>query len=206
MAGGKHLNRIDYLVLAQALSFYEAHGFSYIEVPWAVSEAAINETLPPGKKPDIFLNGKCLVGSAEQSFIEYMLQERTLGKHCAITPCFRDDVEDEWHQKYFMKLELYQFIQKGTDAKIVERHLERMIAVAKEFFSRYIPVRTQKTNDGIDIVCAHSGIELGSYGIRYLKDGDGWIYGTGVAEPRFSAVKAKAAVGETSALSLRYRQ
>ncbi len=190
MAGEKRPGKIDYIVLAQALSFYEGHGFYYLEVPWTVSAEAINQTLPAGKKPDLFLGSKYLVGSAEQSFIEYMLQKKTLGKHCAITPCFRDDAEDEWHQKYFMKLELYQFIAKGTDPKIAERHLDRMITAAKEFFGRYISVRTQKTDDGIDIVCAASGVELGSYGIRYLKEGDGWVYGTGVAEPRFSAVKA----------------
>ena len=178
--------RIDYKRLAQAQSFYEDLGYLYLEVPWHISAEAVGATLPAGRRAFPLLADTWLVGSAEQSFIQMMLDGRALGRHCAITPCFRDEEEDALHMKCFMKLELFEFLP-ASDPEAA-RKMQAMLADAKAFFSRFLHVAEEKTAEGIDIVCAQSGVELGSYGIRRLRDGRGWVYGTGLAEPRLGHV------------------
>jgi seryl-tRNA synthetase len=99
---------INWHLFSKAITAYEQLGYKLIEVPWLVDQETIKVTLPPQCKP--FTVDGCgslnqLVGSAEQSFIYLALQGKlSNGKYMALTPCFRDDKEDEWHHKYFLKL------------------------------------------------------------------------------------------------------
>jgi hypothetical protein len=104
------------------------------------------------------------------------------GRFQAITPCFRFETHDQFHQKSFIKNELII-----TD--YVDRvHLDIMVSHAQSFFE-------SKLEDAVSIVetssnsmdIEYKGVELGSYGIRHCEFLS-WIYGTGVAEPRFSTV------------------
>jgi hypothetical protein len=55
------------------------------------------------------------------------------------------------------------------------------------FFQTQVPdqnlLKIVTTSDGYDI--EYNGVEIGSYGIRKTSFLE-WIYGTGLAEPRFS--------------------
>ena len=129
-----------------------------------------------------------LVGSAEQSFIQRMMDGSLprFGKYQAITPCFRDDEIDDQHQQYFMKLEL---IHVGANHDSLAYVLKDAVSVIRSLTSRRINV--VKTEDGYDICSVQddmSLVEIGSYGYRELASDPSikWVYGTGLAEPRFS--------------------
>lgn len=167
-----------------AQRFYQSLGFPHCEVPWAVSTEAIDITLPSGATA-VPIKNDHLVGSAEQSFLYLMLMNLLpKGKHQSLTPCFRDEPIDELHQLYFMKLEL-------IDTLNVNQHgLEYMLDCAESFFTLNcgIEVDRVRTRKGWDILDHKTGIELGSYGIRSHEKVGGWVYGTGLAEPRLSKV------------------
>jgi hypothetical protein len=146
-----------------------------------------------------------LVGSAEQSFIQMMLDgDLKPGCYMAVTPCWRDDELDELHQRYFMKVELIDYMP--YDSFLASPY---MACMAEHFFNKIMGIEAkyawiqdgQRTeefpNDLIGEQCdiVHDGIELGSYGIRGFEfDGRKhiWVYGTGCAEPRLSYVLEKA--------------
>lgn len=180
---------INYLRLGQSVEFYLQKGYINLESPWYVPVEIMNLTLPKNKDSQESLyfipkNQKALVASGEQSLL-YLASQKLLPKNKiqTITPCFRDDQEDTYHQKYFMKNEL--MIPFCDDDFI----LEEMINQALSFFKTQVPdiqkLQVVKTEDGFDI--EYNGIEIGSYGIRNTKDFN-WIYGTGCAEPRMSLV------------------
>lgn len=187
--------KINYQHLAHAERWYGECGFEICHMPWVTTETIVNMTLPKGATPTkIEVPGpqKILVGSAEQSFLHCSYYNTMHGKFQAITPCFRDDAEDEWHFKYFMKHELFQNDIVNSD------ELYKLIEKARQFFSFYLPVEVITTPDptsyaSFDIVDSKFKIELGSYGIRSVEQIGPWIYGTGCAEPRLSQVLQKIA-------------
>lgn len=167
--------------VGQAVEHYQTCGYTYVEVPWVVSEAAINLTLPPGA-----VATRCgdhyLAGSAEQSFLHLALEgQLEAGRYVACTPCFRDEpVIDLLHQASFMKVELFSLgspTWTGYQSAIG-------LADALDFFTAQGAKPVKVTTDaGWDIEV--KGIEVGSYG--YRSSGNlHWAYGTGLAEPRFS--------------------
>lgn len=189
----------QYRRLIEAMAFYEKCGFRAIDVPWAVSRAALDITRPIQAGPETLLYHAggielCPVASAEQSFLQMQMDARTIGHHMtgsyvAITPCFRNEhVVDALHQPYFMKVELISWDHADEDG------MSRMLSLAGAFFERYLGWETVKNNEfdpigvgqAIDIVAKESGIELGSYGIREHPAVGRWLYGTGCAEPRLS--------------------
>jgi len=176
---------IDWWLIGEAVSHYKREGFKYIEVPWFVSDAAVRVTMPPGRMGHRTQDGP-LVGSAEQSFIQLMMNG-TLppGKYVAATPCFRDDEVDELHQRYFMKVELIQVC--GSQDLKVENQLHEMVKQALGFFQSWYEgdYRIVKTDQELDIEL--NGIEIGSYGYREHEQFR-WFFGTGLAEPRFTIV------------------
>jgi seryl-tRNA synthetase len=106
---------IDYEVIHQASAYWKRKGYQYIDTPYWVSREAIDSTLPSFMGDDVNrfkVEGTehHLVGSAEQSFYQMMLDgELEKGKYCSITPCFRDEpVLDRYHHQHFMKLELIE--------------------------------------------------------------------------------------------------
>ena len=176
---------IDYTILADGLRFYTNNGYPYHEVPWVVRPEAVNVTLPPGAEATRNQYGD-LVGSGEQSLIELMMRGEHIQKACCITPCFRlEPAYDDLHHGYFMKLELF-------DTQATVPTLMAMVACASTFYEQYIPTNVVETGVNMyDIVDAHNGIELGSYGFRTWSEGT-FTYGTGVALPRLSTVMAQA--------------
>lgn len=186
---------IDYLRLARSQAFYETRilKFHTVEAPWEV-ERDINGITKPSNVQHLMLypgSGKALVASAEQSFLQ-LRSEGKLPNGCyqAITPCFRDEIVDSLHKRMFMKNELIMI----RDTQPCEQDVFVIMDQAKQFFeSEGVPCRIVKTDEAIhsyDLV-AMCGTELGSYGIRHHAGLGFWVYGTGLAEPRFSFVKDK---------------
>jgi len=170
--------------LAEAQSYYSSLGFENIAVPWVITEEAYTATLPPEVKRYETLGGY-LVGSAEQSFIQLLLDGEKLERVQASSPCFRDEEHDEIHSPYFFKLELFDGLLEPTEKSVLE-----IAALAKGFFEKYLPVRIEQEGElAWDILAAHSGLELGSYGVRSYRE-HSWIYGTGVALPRLDQALA----------------
>lgn len=168
---------VDWLRLGKTTNYYKTLGYRHITVPWWVSQKALQAT-----HLDSTQDG--LVGSAEQSFIELHLRgELPLGRFVACSPCFRiEPVLDIHHQKEFMKVELWD----STDTS--DLNLRRMIEDALLWFLKMTGdsapgLRAIPTKEGFDIEL--NGFEIGSYGRREAH-GVQWLYGTGVAEPRFS--------------------
>lgn len=181
---------INYQFLADSIKFYESKGFQRIETPWTVS-AYVDDITKPLDRPhyQIKHNDKCLVASGEQSFLYLYLKEYLpKGRFQTITPCFRYDQYDLFHEKCFMKNELIITDGVSTDS------LDYILKTAQEFFKSKVPqpeevklVLIDEAGKPLQYDIVYKGIELGSYGIReceFLK----WIYGTGCAEPRLSKV------------------
>lgn len=176
--------------ITRALEYYQARGFKYIEASWMVARDHIDVTLPTGREP-ITTNCGVLVGSAEQSFIELMMQgELQRGNYMAATPCFRDDPVDRLHQKTFFKVELIYYLGDAFQPDLVKVNTPlwtaTMAVEAQGFFYTLGPCpKIVTTSEGIDLELG--GIEIGSYGVR-THNGLTWVYGTGIAEPRYSTV------------------
>jgi hypothetical protein len=180
---------IDYNLLASSCDYYEIHNFKRIELPWTVTPEIDDITRPTDSLPfELKHNGKRLIASGEQGFLyQYCKNYLPLGKFQSVTPCYRFESYNFTHQKNFIKNELIITDEVNNDK------LDWIIKTAFNFFKLHLPdlfhdnLKVIKINDSYDIVLVINKIEyeLGSYGIRkceFLK----WIYGTGLAEPRFS--------------------
>lgn len=199
------MNCIDYEQLAYAINLYEGFGYKRIEAPWWVTEDIANITKPTGVSESsnykLSVNGKCLVASGEQSFL-YLANKGFLpaGKYQTVTPCFRNESYDAYHSKQFLKLELINLAEEGVyvsqDAVVkVARHALSFFKQAAGGLATHLrlvstgvkdPLACAKTEQ-LDIVFELDGqqVELGSYGARETTFAV-WVYGTGIAEPRFS--------------------
>jgi len=153
---------IDYHILTRALDFYRAAGFERVETPWTASQAAIRHAFP---------KNAFLVGSAEQAFLDNPPDFDAM----AITPCFRweDAGRSPVHRPYFMKVELWS--RRRTPYELC------LLA------ARFMGADCVVTPHGFDLEIAE--IEVGSYGQRHDLQSRAYVYGTGVAEPRFSMAK-----------------
>jgi hypothetical protein len=189
----KSHQHINWHKLSAAIRYYERLGYIYREVPWIVRRSITEVTLPKDAKPFAVEGYGDLCGSAEQSFIQMMVdKEMGLGKWMTLTPCFRDDPIDYHHQKHFMKVEL---IDTRPEADYI--HIMRD---AESFMLQYVQDRAQIQNEKIsdnqidlmlDAEWLDDLVEIGSYGVRtFTLDGVTytWHYGTGLAEPRFSSL------------------
>lgn len=188
---GQHAHTLTHLAAAQG--HYSAAGYRNIAAPWIVSAAAHNATAPPNTIEHRITAGGHLVASGEQSFLQLPVDyaagrpgAAAVGRAQTTTECFRYE-SDTWHQRHFWKVELIDTIDVDGSG------LTRMVDTAAAFHSQYLDIDVVDTRVGLDIVCAHTGIELGSYGIRRARvDGHthAWVYGTGCAEPRLTQVIA----------------
>lgn len=177
---------IDWLLLAEANSFYANNGFQQIETPFAIPSYYHSFTKPHDNQTFVLNNGLFsnnsheLVGSAEQGFIYLLLNNLLESKKLqSITPCFRFDEYDELHQPWFMKLELFQLSDNNED-------LFNIISIVKKFFEKHTSSCVQLVNTGENMYDLEiNNIEVGSYGFRKVNDYT-FIYATGLALPRFS--------------------
>ena len=179
---------IDWAMLTHAMAHYQGLGFKQVEVPWCVPESLNIATKPHTNRSfvqtlDMFENQPHeLVGSAEQGF-QYCIQQGKLqpGKYWSISPCFRFDDFDALHLPWFIKLELCHILDENQDKQTALFH---MVSQCAALFDRIgsecavVPI-----GDTYDIEV--NGIEVGSYGIREVSNKQ-YIYGTGLALPRFS--------------------
>ena len=176
---------IDYALIGKAVQYYVDHGYTYVEVPWAVSTSMSEKTLPEGKfamrvsHPDIL--SADLLGSAEQGLIDLVDRGKLdpNRNYVAVSPCFRAEaaVEAGVSQFTFMKVELFSLWSHfGT-------HQWHAWAFFRDNGLRCS--RDVVSPDQEDLV-SPCGVEMGSYGFR-----QNWSYGTGLALPRFSTVLAR---------------
>jgi hypothetical protein len=185
------INNIDYFLIANSISFYEQYGFEYIDAEWTAPQH-IMEITKPGQTVDFRFKDEFLLASGEQYFLNKIYRkELSSGMYMCTTPCFRDDICDDIHGKYFLKTEL--IIIGYAIGKLCW-----MVSICKEFFDTIgIETRVVKNEDAdhlsYDLRDSNFNIELGSYGIRTHNDIGTWIYGTGLAEPRASYVLKKRA-------------
>lgn len=205
--------KIDYELLGLAVGQYKLRGYQYVEAPWVVEDEAVRVTLPEwcpvlklGQHVGSGLyerwpNDSALVGSAEQALISMGLPA---GAYMAVTPCFRyEEHTDLFTQDYFMKLEL--FVTDSFDkhsGRTIEATVGRVMDDAAEVMAFLGDIRpnTLATAEGFDLTIG--GVEVGSYGYRHtdcfqtpgIEGGLNWVYGTGLALPRFSVAKALSAV------------
>lgn len=165
---------IDTELLMKAMSFYQGLGYKPIPAPMLVDKDIVELTLPKGNEAREHL-GKYYVGSAEQSF--YQLIKNGMkpdGSYMMITPCERDEVEDELHLGIFIKVELVSTVKSKEDI---------LRDVADFLYDSYIGHNIVETENGFDLEV--NNIEVGSYGTNtYL--GYDINYGTGVAFPRLT--------------------
>lgn len=180
-------NIVDYKLLSKAIKFFSHKGYTQVETPWRVSEESINLTF---KSSESFKSDdKFLVGSAEQGFLE-MISDGILeyGIYMSVSPCFRNENEDYYHQQEFIKLELIDIIlvknmfalnlMRDNVLKFITKHL-------KVKSSSIVVVSTNDDSTDFDILI--DGIEYGSYGFRNIEE-KVYIYGTGIALPRASKI------------------
>ena len=174
---------INWSRLVETLDHFRTNrDFEQIEVPWLVSLDAIRMTHNGPAEPT--LQNLYVVGSAEQSFLELDLHGMIHpGKYVSLTPCFRDEpVLSKFTNLHFMKVELYQTV----DVEI--GNLQYLVNACSLWFEHLAKgtdseIKIVQTYEGYDINL--NGIEVGSYGMRTV-NGHSWIYGTALAEPRFS--------------------
>lgn len=178
------MNHLAWTRFGAALEWYRHLGYEYLDVPWIVPNHYVRETLPahvPAHKVIDETSGiPCigsLLGSGEQSLLREFRENRMeRGKrYMTITPCFRfEPTYSELSRPSFMKLELFVPSDDKTSVVDVCDH-------AKKFLGRWAPgVLTVNTLEGLDLM--YNGVEIGSYGHRNHE----YIYGTGLAEPRFT--------------------
>lgn len=182
---------IDWQLLSQANSFYKNYGFIQVETPFAIPNYYHSFTKPHNNQSfvldkDMFSNEPHeLVGSAEQGFIYLLLNDLiSNNKLQSITPCFRFDDYDQFHQPWFLKLELFHLSENIDD-------LFDLISLSKKFFETHTlsPVNIINTGENMYYLEINN-IEIGSYGFRHINNLT-FIYGTGLALPRFSLANKK---------------
>lgn len=173
------MNPLAWTRFGAAIEWYRHLGYEFVDVPWIVRPECVEPTLPAGKFPWMVTEGLdqrgALVGSAEQAFLQLRRDAilDPLKMYMTITPCFRsEEVYSRITRKQFMKLELYA--PAAFSVEEMARH-------AHKFFRRwYQGCLIVTTEEGLDIT--YKGVELGSYGSRRNE----YVYGTGLAEPRFT--------------------
>lgn len=183
-------NIINYNLLHKAIKFFSKCSFIQIETPWRVSKEAINATF--NSDNSFATADKFLVGSAEQGFLEI---KNTLqySQYMSVSPCFRNELEDYFHQQEFIKLELIYFSNFQINHKDIQFSIFRHFVL--DFITKKLKIKSPnivivQTNEENSIYSEDiliNGIEYGSYGIRQFQDLY-YIYGTGIALPRASKI------------------
>lgn len=175
---------INWELIARAITYYQGCGYRYVETPWLVTEEASEVTF---SEADPLISGLVPVGSAEQGFIQLMLNgQLPPGNYVSAGPCFRPadgDLPD--HNPWFFKVELIKVQPLRPDSLM--DCLETAQGVMESLKSAKIEV--VPTSEGYDLTLG--GLEVGSYGIRTYKDWS-WVFGTGLAEPRYSLAVERA--------------
>lgn len=183
---------INYSNIALAIDKFKELGYQYVETPWLVGED-IDMITKPKDIPPLRVNpkNKNLVASAEQGFLYNTIKGyMPEGKFISAGPCFRDETYDVTHKKQFFKVEA--FINVNVNKDNLMRLMDNVLDLYIKHFGvnenelKVLEILGDDGNLSYDIALGDDRIELGSYGIRNHK-GISWIYGTVIAEPRFSS-------------------
>lgn len=181
---------VNYRRLLESIDYYNYRGYEKINLPWIIDEKYIKLTYEDCNK-FIIKDGRALLGSAEQAFLREVSENNLEGQFQCLTPCFRNDDEDELHFEYFMKNELFVY-NKKYNFKDYELILEEMVKNVYDFFEEQTYLSTLKIVETPESLLSYdillNGIEVGSYLIREIEfEGRKIMYvcGTGLAEPRF---------------------
>jgi hypothetical protein len=179
------------------MAYYSRAGYKHADVPMLVSEKVNSLTCPDHVVPFKHSDEKVYTGSAEQGFLQLLDNEvLPMGKHMALTPCWRNEpVLDDLHLNVFVKLELIH-IPYLDNYDTAEEVLDDMVHCAIGFVASHtqmnrksFDVYTVPVSDGCSLLqydLMTKGMELGSYGIRQDSWGKYYVFGTGIAEPRFT--------------------
>ena len=172
--------------IIKAISYYSQRGFKLIDVPLII-DTKISEWTKPIGVPDLnHVNDKVYIASAEQSFLQLFYEKKLPeGRYIALTPCYRHEgILDDTHFRMFLKLELLSYGCGDSTFYLAYQALS--------FMRQYCNCQMIDTIIGTDIEDSLHSIELGSYGERrFFNSKQTYIYGTGIAEPRFSYVVNK---------------
>ena len=183
---------VNYKRLSESIDYYKNRGYEKINLPWLAHEKYIKLTYKDNNQ-FIIKDCRALLGSAEQAFLKEVYENNLEGQFQSITPCFRNDKEDNLHFEYFMKNELFIY-NKDYNFYDYESALEKMVIAAYDYFEKqlHLPIlKIVETSESIlsyDILL--NEVEVGSYLIREVELEDRKIMyacGTGLAEPRFEA-------------------
>lgn len=181
---------IDLLKLQHAETVAKTCGYVSLPVPWIVPREVCAITRPRNANEITvschehttgLFDGE-LVGSGEQGFLAIRSQLKAKEKYVTTTPCFRSETKYEpgIREPWFMKVELMvwepEFPQLALDNVI---HVAQMIMGPWARNLEMVPVGANQVDLNLN------GIEVGSYGYREHEDFS-WVYGTAMAEPRFS--------------------
>lgn len=186
MKQGWHLEmELETQILDRAIGYYCEAGYEYVDVPTFVPFRVINATIPEEFRRS---NDNQFIGSAEQGFLA--LEGLPHGRYQSTTLCYRpgDAGRSEIYREVFAKNELHVICDSMGEAKL---QLECMLDIVHGFFKGVglRVVRVAFRDGSFDYEA--QGIEVGSYGIRRNPFTENlYVYGTGVAEPRFSIAKA----------------
>jgi hypothetical protein len=189
---------IDWWLLGQAVEHFGALGYQQVETPWAIPKLYMDGTKPHNDTTFELHQGQFtnqhheLVGSAEQGFV-YMKARKMLPvqgtRFMSVSPCFRVEQFDSLHLPWFMKLELF-------DSRTDPICLELMLIDALNIFKTLVGRQGEQQNEfeivniGDTFDINMNGIEIGSYGIRrHVDPAEDYIYGTGLALPRFTQAR-----------------
>lgn len=184
-------SNISTILIMEAMNYYSGLGYVPFTVPLVVDDE-VSDLTKPDIVQSLYHQDKVYVGSAEQSFLQLYKHKDIYkkngknGKYFAVTPCYRQElILDELHYLVFLKIELFVIPENNAMT------LHRVLGNAFGFFDGYtkdIEIRAL-TYRSYDIFV--NDIEVGSYGIRNLDNKLSYIYGTGLAEPRFSYAVSK---------------
>ncbi len=199
---------IDYGLIGEAIDYYRGLGYAYIEVPWEIETRFVRITCPDISKILFTDNNTALIGSAEQSLLGMYYEDKIPPNQPFVvcSPCFRvNEPDDEYHFPQFMKVELGQFVQHNSLDPVPllpNQAWEVFSHHALSFFAKHTDkeitreIITTPSGKSTSMDLMIGGVEIGSYGRRWLNEGnrdrrsiDVWNYGTGLALPRFSQAR-----------------
>ena len=162
---------VNYRRLLESIDYYNYRGYEKINLPWIINEKYIKLTYKDGNK-FIIKDGRALLGSAEQAFLREVFENNLEGQFQCLTPCFRNDDEDELHFEYFMKNELFVYNEK-YNFNNYKSVIEKMITDVYEFFENQTYLSTIKIIETDESLLSYdillNDVEVGSYLIREIE-------------------------------------
>ena len=187
------------LRLHAVLAYWERKGYEVTPLPWMAPELAMAHTRPADALvPEPGTHEGALAASGEQAFLwmEHQgLLDPTKSGYIGWAPCFRHEKQyDKHHHHYFLKAELFASAHDDPMARLDEMIESvsgswRALAIS-EGRRDLLPERVPTGKYSVDLFV--DGVELGSFGVRKNLGGTGpYLYGTALAEPRWSHVWPK---------------